>query len=185
MGRGLGRGTLGSMPLGGDSTMEFDYESRAAAIISVFTAANTQTSDPFLSEDLSTTVQTIIMDDPEAIGIRWNDLPALFLRVRDSENEFGTMGNESAAGRGRHFKTVRWELFGLYKRDGRAQKSSSLLTLVYDFARNCEAVIMNNPKMGGTALWAIARRTDFGDVLVNGDAIKGFRVDLEARYFYR
>ena len=174
------------MPLGGQAALSgFDYDDKAASILAVFTAANTTTSLTYLGEDLSTTVKTVAFEDPEAIAIRWNDIPALFIRIRDSENEQATMGDAAAASRGRHFKTVRYEIFGMYKRDGRAQSSTNLLSRVYDFARNVDATIANNPTMGNSALWAHVRRTDFGDVVVNGDTIKGFRVDLEARYFYK
>jgi hypothetical protein len=174
------------MPLGGASAQSgLDYADKGASLLAVFTDANTTSAAVYLSEDLSTTVQTIVLDDVEALGIRWTDIPGLFIRAKDSELELAAMGDAVASSRGRHYRTVNWEIFGLYKREGRSQNSSGLLGLVYDFARNVETVLSNNTTLGNSALWARARRTDFGDVIVNGDAVKGFRVDVEARYFVR
>lgn len=172
------------MPLGAGTT-GFDYRSKVNSIYAVFAAANTTTADIDLSGGMTLSVQTIEVNDPEAIGIRWTDIPALYIRVRDGVIEHADMGPAQATARGRHFKTVIYDIFGLYRRGGRMETAANHLQAVYNYAANVEAVIANNPTMDNSALWAYARRTDFGDAFVNGDSVKGFRVELEARYYFR
>lgn len=162
----------------------FDYHGEATRIVNILTNANTTTASPYLSQDLSTTVQVIEVNDPEKIALKWRDLPAIYVRITDAQEEFESLGFTGVAGSKKR-KTPTFELFGLYAKEGRSQATSSMLEHVYDMARNVEAVFQSEARLSNAALWVNPARTDFGDVIVNGEAIKGFRIDLVGTYLFR
>lgn len=187
----LGTSPLGSGPLGGTATPGFDYHAEATRIQTIFQNQNTSTAFPWLSQDLSTTVQTIKIDDPESTSIQTRNLPAIFIRARIAGEEFHAMGSSlPRALRARKEKLMTWEIFGIISKGGWRESNESFLESIHDFARNTEAIFQADPRLTGATesskcLWVNPRRTDFGDVIVDGDILKGFRIDLEALYLFK
>jgi len=142
----LGTGALGSSPLGGAEIPGFDYHAEAERIRDILRTKNTTTAFPWLSQDLSTTVQEIKVDDPERTGIQTRNLPAIFIRPRLAEEEFHAVGSAlPAALRSKKEKRATWELFGMYPKEGFHQDNESFLHNIHDFARNTEAIFHADP----------------------------------------
>lgn len=169
----------------------FDYHAEAERIEAILEAANTTTAEAYLSLDLPKVVSKIMVDDPERTSFMWKDLPAIFIRARTAEQSFEDIGMAGvAAARSKSQKTVVWEIFGIIDKDGARKSNEEFLESVHDFARNTEAVFTNNMRLTGvsgsaTVLWVYPKRTDFGDVVVNGAMLKGFRLDLEGNYRFK
>jgi len=191
MAGGLGYGPLGNFALGASLVPGFDYSGEATRIKEIVLSYNTDTAAPYLSQDLTTKVKDVVVDDPERIAIYKNRTPILFIRARLAEEDFSSIGNLGPTGQNsKKEKMVTWELFGLYMKDGFRQSNDSHLNSIQDFARNLEAVFQKDPRLTGTStsatcLWVNPKRTDFGDVIVDGNYIKGFRMDLEGVYRFR
>lgn len=170
----------------------FDYQAEAVRIKDILDGKNaTTTVSPYLSQDLSTTVKNVYVDDPERTSVLKHKLPAIYIRARLSEEEFHGIGaTGTQAARSRKEKTVTWEIFGLYLKDGFRKSNISHLAAIHDFARNVEAVFQDDPRLTGTStsatcLWVNPKRTDFGDVIIDGNIVKGFRIDLEGQYLFK
>lgn len=164
----------------------FDYQTNVAAVKNALEDYNTTTSTPSLKTDMSTTVQTIEVNDPDKVGIQLRNLPALYIRIRDASEgaaAFGPTGPGS--NKVRKYKEVRYEIFGLYKKEGMRETTEDHLQHIYKLAQNTEAIFQAEYQLSGTALWCHPERTDFGDALIDGDIVKGFRLDLRARYLFR
>lgn len=167
--------------------MPFDYEANVAAVNNNITAHNTTTATPDLSSGMTTRVRTIRVDDPDIAAIRWQELPAVFVRVQAAEEEPSGLGlTGPGATRVQKFKTAIYEVIGLYPRDGAHTTNRAHMTEVYRFAENAEGVFQQEFTLSGTALWCHPERTDFGAFQVEGgDVVKAFVTTLRARYLFR
>jgi len=165
--------------------MPFDYEANVLAVRTALRDTNTTTSNPDLSSGLTTRVRTIVIDDPERIGVRINDLPAVYIRVQAAEEDASSLGAPGPTGV-RKFKDVTYELVGIYHRDGAHTTHATHLTEVYRLAENLEGTFQSRFTLSGTALWCHPESTNFGAFdLESGDRVKGFITLLKAKYLFR
>lgn len=165
--------------------MPFDYEANVLAVRTALRDTNTTTSSPDLSSGMTTRVRTVEIDDPEKIGVRLADLPAVYVRVQSGEEEAAGLGSTGPTGT-RKFKEVNYELMALYHRDGALGTHAGHLTELYRFAENMEGVFQSRFTLSGTALWCHPVTTNFGAFdLEQGDRVKGFITTLRAKYLFR
>ena len=165
--------------------MPFDYEANVAAVKSVLDAHNTTTASPDLSSGLTTRVKAVYVDDPDVVSVQWTQLPAVYIRIQQGEEEAASLG---PTGPTSNFKTkwVNYEVIGLYLKDGVSTAHSSLLTQSYRLAENLEGVFQTKLTLSGTALWCHPVTTSFGAFgLGEGVRAKGFMTTLRARYHFR
>lgn len=168
--------------------MPFDYAANVEAVRANLAAHATSTANPILSQSLTAnTIATIRVDDPDIVGVHTRELPAIFIRVQNSEEEPASLGPTGPLGTHvRKFKTVSYELVGLYHRDGMHTTHRDHLTELYQFAENVEGVFQREFTLSGTALWCHPERTDFGSFQTKeGVHIKGFVTTLRAKYLFR
>ena len=167
--------------------MPFDYEANVNAVRNALNTQNTTTANPDLSSGLTTRVQTVAVDDPNVIGIRWDMLPAVYVRVADAEEEFAGLGSTGPLTTNvTKFKTVTYELFGLYGKDGASSTHGSVLTEIYRLAENIEGVFQREFTLSGTALYSQAESSAFGSGIgSDGTRVKGVLVTLRAQYNFR
>ena len=165
--------------------MPFDYEANAGSVRNVLNAHNTTTATPDLSSGLTTRVQSVFINDPDVAAIRWNDLPAVYIRIQEADEEAASLGVTGPANY-RKTKNAVYELIGLYARDGMHTALDTHLTEVYRFAENLEGVFQQELTLSGTALWCHPANTNFGAFqLGDGTRIRGFVTRLTARYHFR
>ena len=165
--------------------MPFGYQTAATAIVNALTNANTSTAAVNLSGGLSTTVSTIIVNDPEIIAIRKLDFPAVIIRVNRMSTEFTEMGVDSS-GYSTRDRTVNYDIFAMYMREGMHTDHSTGVAALYRLAQNIEGVLEREQTLSNTALWCRPVSTQFADLPGQGGvSFKIARIDLEARYFHR
>lgn len=165
--------------------MPFNYLSNLDALVSVLASHNTTTASPNLSGSLSSSVVTIEDRDWEVQQLRVSDVPGVFVRIANSEEEFASLGNTGPAGN-RKFKEVHYEILGVYKKDGMTQENSDLARMAYQLAANIEGVLQANVTLTNTALWANPERSDFTPSFQHQGAwLKGVLTRVRARYFFR
>lgn len=184
---GLGTGPLGQMPLG-QGTSGFDYAANVAAVRQALIDHNTTGATPSLFCSVTAgTISTIRVDDPEVVAVGYGELPAIFIRIQAGDEEPASLGPTGPNPYNvRKFKTVVYEIVGLYHRDGMHSSHASHLEELYKFAQNVEAVFQDEFKLSGTALWCHPERTDFGTLATKeGDRVKAFITTLRARYLFR
>lgn len=167
--------------------MPFDYEANVAAVRSAMLTRNTTTANPDLSSGLTTRVRNIFISNPDVNLIRWNDLPAIYVRVQVGNEEpsgLGATGPQST--NAPKFKEVAYELIGLYARDGARTEQDDHETQIYRLAENLEGVFQREFTLSGTALWCHPERTDFGAFQAGeGLRVRGIVTTLRAKYFFR
>lgn len=165
--------------------MPFDYESNVTAMQTVLRNANTTTASPDLSSGLTTRIRNITINDPEVIAVQWDDLPAIYLRIQNSDETFATLGNTGPTANTK-FKEATYEVIGMYIRDGAHTAHSTMLLEVYRLAENLEGVFQANLTLSGTALWCNPIDTNFGAFqLGEGVRVKGFVTTVKAKYLFR
>jgi len=168
--------------------MPFDYETNAVAVRTVLTNANTTTSNPDLSSGLTRRVVTISIRDPEVTSIRWDELPAVYIRIASGEEDFASLGQPGpAATNVVKFKDVNYEIWGMWMRDGSHSQYDDAITEMYRMAENIEGVFQRNYNISGTALWCNPRSTSFGTFTPQADGarISLVLIDLKARHTFR
>lgn len=165
--------------------MPFDYETNVTMLKTLLDAHNTTTATPDLSSGLTTRVRNVFINDPEVVAIRWNDLPAVFIRIQSSEEEAAALG-PTGPSRAHKTKNADYEIIGLYVKDGANSAHSAALTEIYRLAENLEGVFQQEFNLSSTALWCHAASTNFGSFgLGEGVRVKGFLTNLKARYHFR
>lgn len=165
--------------------MPFGYQTAAAAVVSVLASANTTTAAVNLSGGLSTTVGTIVLNDPEIVAVRKLDFPAVFVRINRKGSEFSELGVD-ATGYSTRDATVTYDIFAMYMREGMHADHSTGVLQLYRLASNIEGVLEHNQTLSGTALWCRPLGTQFADLPGQGGVtFKTARIELQARYFHR
>lgn len=168
--------------------MPFDYESNIAAVINALKGYNTTTSSPDLSSGLTTRLDNanILQGNLEIQGVQSVKLPAIYVRVIEAGEEPAGIGETGPTG-AQKFKTARYEIVGLYRREGIGTPISSLMTEVYRLAENIEGVYQKELDLSNTALWCHTVETTFSTPLQHdtGAWVMGVRMNLEARYLFR
>lgn len=168
--------------------MSFDYVGNLTALTNCLKDHNTVTASPDLCQSMTTRIAKdgVVADDLEIVGAQGRNLPAIFARMVSADEEYESLGVTGPTGN-RKLKTVTYEIVGLYRRDGVTASHESLMSEVYQLAANIEGVLQAEMKLSNTALWCNARRTDFSGAfeIDAGAWVKGVRVEVEARYFFR
>ena len=165
--------------------MRFDYEANVAAVRNVLNTHNTTTAAPDLSSGLTTRVRNVFINDPDVSSVRWNDLPAIFIRIQEADEEAASLGPTGPTAH-RKTKFANYEVIGMYVRDGANSAHSAMLTEIYRLAENVEGVFQANITLSGTALWCNPVNTNFGSFgFGDGVRVKGFVTRLTSRYHFR
>jgi hypothetical protein len=167
----------------------FDYNANLSAVKQALVDYNTTTSSPDLSADLATRVrdENIKIGDPDVEMIRADRMPAIFVRVDGSAEEFASIGGTGPTGN-RKEKTVKYSVFAMYGRAGGSERHAAAMTSVADLARNIEAVFQKEFQLSSTALWCNPKTTSITNVPIDANGatwIKTVLVELEAKYFFR
>lgn len=167
--------------------MPFDYEANTAAVRNALLTQNTSTANPDLSSGLGTRVRNVHVMNPDVSLIRWNELPAIYIRVQQGSEEAAGLGDTGPQARNvMKFKEVAYELIALYARDGARTELDDHETQIYRLAENLEGVFQREFTLSGTALWCHPERTDFG-AFQNGEGlrVRGIVTTLRAKYIFR
>lgn len=168
--------------------MPLDYEANIGAVVNALQDYNTTTASPDLSSGLTTRVDNnyVVQGNLELSGQQSIKLPAVYVRIIDSDEEGAGLG-ETGPSLNKKFKTIRYEIVGLYRREGIGSTISDLMTEVYRFAENIEGVFQAEFDLSGTALWCHPVNTTFSTPLQHdtGAWVMGTRINLEARYLFR
>lgn len=168
--------------------MPFDYAANVEAVRANIAAHNTDTANPILYQSLTAgTIPTIRVDDPDVVAVGLNELPAVFVRVQSADEEPADLGPTGPlTSHVQKFKTVTYEIVGLYHRDGLHSSHQDHITELYQFAENLEGVFQREFRLSNTALWCHPERTDFGSLVTkSGTRVKAFVTTLRARYLFR
>ena len=167
--------------------MPFDYEANIAAVENALNGYNTTTSNPDLSSGLTPRISNVYVSDPEVAAIRWDQLPAIFIRTQAASEEAAGLGATGPlTSHVRKFKEVTYELVCMFTRDGAHTSLPAHETQVYRFAENAEGVFQREFTLSGTALWCHPERTDFGAFqLGDGLRVRGVVVSLKAKYLFQ
>lgn len=167
------------------SSVPFDYEGNLGAVANSLTDYNTTTATPDLSDGMTSRVKTIFNNDPNYFGSRIDLLPAVFVWMDNAEEEFGSLGETGPTGN-RKYKTVTYNVLGVYVKEGATSEHTAVLQEVYRLAENMEGVFQKEMTLSGTALWVNPVSTQFLEPgLLSGAWVKGVLMKLEARYLFR
>lgn len=163
----------------------FDYIRVVDAVVSVLEAANTSTSNVYLSLSMSTAVVTIKDADPEVINLAQLKLPGIFVRIADKQSEFGSLGETGPTGNKRE-ADLDIEIIGIVRKTGILNSHRNLLRDAYKLAQNIESVIEKNMTLSGTALWCNPGDTTFS-VPVGNDSVvmKACLIKVRSHHLYR
>lgn len=167
--------------------MSFEYVTNLTALKDQLLAYNTSTASPDLSADCDLRIREddVHVGDPTLTHIRNDRYPTVFVRLSNASEEFQSIGTTGARGV-KKAKTVTYDIFGFYRRDGAATSYGDLLQDAYRLARNIEGVIQADPTLGGTAMWANPRSTQFANIPFDGGTwVKAVLVEVEARYLFQ
>ena len=170
--------------------MPLDFAACAATIKQVLLDANTTTASQNLSASISTgqiDASNILASDPEVVAVRMDRLPALFVRLSDSTPDYVSVGPPGVTSdRVKAMATTHFDIIGLVRKDGGHQTFETLLTDLYNLARNVEGVFRQGYNLSGTALWCKPAKVQFLATFDdNGRWTRGFIWDLEVHYNYR
>lgn len=167
--------------------MPFEYETNTTAVIDALKSYNTTTSNPDLSSGLTTRIDNdnIQLRDFEILGQQTINLPAVFVRVVNADEEFMSLGTTGPS-KAHKLKTVQYQILAIYRREGIYSSHSELLTETYRLAENIEGVFQAELTLSNTALWCNPRRTEFSSAYeFGGSWEKAVLVELEAKYRFR
>lgn len=167
----------------------FDYKTNLDSVVDALKDYNTSTSSPFLSDGLTTRVDkdNIQSGDPSIAMIRTDRVPAIWVRVANSQEEFASIGVTGPSGN-RKYKTVTYDIFAMYAREGGHNRHTSALDEIYKLVQNIEAVFQAELRLSNTALWCQTKNTALANVPLDAEGaswIKTAMIELEARYFFR
>jgi len=165
--------------------MGFDYSANVTAIKNALETCNTSTSTPDLSEGLTSRVKNVFISDPEIVSVKSVLYPAVYVRISSKQEEFSSIGGTGVTNGAKKFADVTYDIFGLYQKNGAYTDYANVLTEIYNFGRNIEAVFQSELTLSGTALWCNPVKTDYlGPFPGDGVWVKGVRVELKARYLF-
>lgn len=160
--------------------MAIDYVAKVNTFVDLLRAHNTTTATPDLSASLTTRVQTITVTEPDVSGARHGTYPCVFVelgRAEEEESQIGDFNNR------RKVKTITYNVWGFYKKEGISKNQSQQLTDFYQMASNIEAVIKRESTFSGTALYVGPISTDFTEQREN-NVIKVLRIETAVKYFF-
>lgn len=163
----------------------FDYIRVVDAVVSVLEAANTTTSNAYLSSSMSTAVVTISDSDPEIVNLAHLKLPGVFVRIAGKQGDFGSLGETGPTGNKRE-GDLDIEIIGIVRKTGILNSHKNLLRDAYKLAQNIEAVIEKNFTLSGTALWCNPGDTSFSVPVVGQSTVmKACLVKAKSHHLYR
>ena len=165
----------------------FEYVDNLTALTDLLAEHNTSTASPDLSQDMDVRIHhdDIHVGDPTLTHIRNDRYPTLFVRLADSQEDFQSIGSTGARGV-KKLKVVTYDIFGFYRRDGASAQYGELLKDAYNLARNIEGVIQAEPTLGGNALWANPKNTQFANIPFDGGTwVKAVLIEVEAKYLFQ
>lgn len=166
--------------------MPFDYPTNIAAVRQALVSHNTITASPDLSAGLSTRVKTIKIFDPEITSQKYQDYPAVFIRLAGKEEEYTSLGATGTTGNKKN-ADVLYDVMGYYIKEGIGSQYDDLLNEIYNMAENIEGVFQSEFTLSNTALFCNAENTDFAPPIDGGQGVwvKSVRVQLRAQYHFR
>lgn len=167
--------------------MSFEYTENLTALKDLLIEHNTSTASPDISADCDLRIREddIHIGDPTLTHIRNDRYPALFIRLSNAQEEFQSLGFTGARGV-KKSKTVTYDIFAFYRRDGASANYGDLLQDAYRLARNIEGVIQADPTLDGTAMWANPKNTQFANIPFDGGTwVKAVLVEVEAKYLFQ
>lgn len=165
--------------------MPFAYQTNTAAVVNALSQYNTTTASPDLSANITTRVKNVYNDNPQIFGVRFDELPAVFVWADSADEEYGSLG-ETGPSSNRKYKSATYNILGIYRKDGAHTPHEAALTEIYRLAGNIEGVFQAEHTLSGTALWCNPASTEFLDPgLLGGVWAKGVLIKLEARYLFR
>lgn len=166
----------------------FEYKTNINSVVNALKDYNTCTSTPFLSQSLTTEINNnnIFNRNPEVYELNGRNLPAIFVRIPNSEEDFEGIGPTGSTGAKKR-KTVIYDIIGMYPKPSMAKDEDDSLEEIYKLSRNIEAVFQAEYKLSNTALWCNPRSTDFQGPfgLEDGTVLKTVMIELEAQYLFR
>ncbi len=160
--------------------MAIDYVAKINNFIDLLRSHNTTTATPDLSVSLTTRIQTITAAEPDVSGSRHGFYPQIMVELGRAEEDETQIGD--FAGR-RKIKTILYNVWGFYKKEGISKNQSQQLTDFYQMASNLEAVIKRESSFSGTALHVGPVNTDFSERREN-NVIKVLKIETSVKYFY-
>jgi len=163
----------------------FAYHDNITAVVNALRDYNTTTSTPDISDGISTRVKDVYSNNPRVFGIRFDLLPAIFVWAEGADEEYASLGTTGSTGN-RKEKNARYNILGIYRKEGGIGTHADALEEVYKLAGNIESVFAQETTLSGTALWCNPAVTEFLEPgLLGGVWAKGVLIHLEARYHFR
>jgi len=160
--------------------MAIDYVAKAQTVVDVLRAFNTTTAAFDLSSSLTTRVASITVADPAMVGAKRGDFPFITVniaRASEGETQIGSFATR------RKEKTITYEIWGFYKKEGIAKTQAANLQDMYQLASNIEGVLKRNGTFSGTAMHIPSVDTDFKQHPEN-NLIQALKIDTQVKYFY-
>src|SRR3990167_4599300 len=104
--------------------MSFDYSAKLTAVKNALTTYNTTTSSPYLSDSLTSAIDSnnIFLEEPKFSSLRGNRYPAIFISISHADQGLIDIGN----GNSNKEKTVVFDVVGVYKKEGGSATYESL-----------------------------------------------------------
>lgn len=166
----------------------FEYKTNINAVVQALKDYNTCTSNAYLSESLTTAIHNdnIYNRNPEVTVLNGRNLPAIFVRINNSGEEYMGIGPTGSSGAKKE-KTVTYDVIGMYPSQGQSNREEDRLEEVYNLARNIEHVFQEEYKLSNTALWCNPATSDFQGPfgLEDGTLVKTVNIELQAKYLFR
>lgn len=168
--------------------MPFEYSTNLESILNALKDYNTTTASPYLSDSLTTKIlnTNIIGEDSEMLEIRADNLPAIFVRISNKEEDFASMGATGSSGV-RKKAIVFYDVIAMYSKDSGYDQHATVLDEIYKLARNVEGVFQKERTLSSTALFSQVTETNFLSPieLNNGIMVKSALLKLRAEYLFR
>jgi hypothetical protein len=160
--------------------MAIDYVNKAQTVVDVLRSFNTTTAAVDLSASLTTRIASITVAEPDMVGARRGDFPCVFVSIARASEAETQIGDYSGR---RKQKTINYEIWGFYKKEGISKTQSANLKDMYQLASNIEAVLKRNGTFSSTALHIGGVDTDFKQHEEN-NLIKALKIETQVSYFY-
>lgn len=160
--------------------MAIDYVNKISTFVDLLRAHNTTTASPDLSSSLTTRIQTITSAEPDVSGSRHGFFPQIMVELGNANEDETQIGDFTGR---RKIKTINYNVWGFYKKEGMSKNQSQQLTDFYQMASNIETVIKRESTFSGTALHVDVVSTDFTERREN-NLIKVLKIETAVKYFY-